>query len=44
MRVVKLHNDEVDIDEVLVRRLLGAQMPQWAPFRCIWLIPQVRIT
>jgi len=30
MRVVKLHNDEVDIDEVLVRRLLGAQMPQWA--------------
>jgi len=27
MRVVKLHNDEVDIDEVLLRRLLGAQMP-----------------
>lgn len=26
----KMHDDEVDIDEHLVRRLLGAQFPQWA--------------
>lgn len=28
--VVKMHDDEVDIDESLVRRLLAAQFPQWA--------------
>lgn len=30
MRVAKLHVDEVDIDEALVRRLLREQLPQWA--------------
>jgi aminoglycoside phosphotransferase (APT) family kinase protein len=30
MQVVKLHEDEVDIDERLVRRLLAAQAPAWA--------------
>lgn len=30
MQVVKLHSDEVDVDEVLVRRLLSAQAPAWA--------------
>lgn len=30
MRVRRLHRDEVDIDEALVRRLLASQMPQWA--------------
>lgn len=28
--VVKMHDDEVDIDAHLVRRLLAAQFPQWA--------------
>lgn len=26
----KMHVDEVDVDEALVRRLLGEQLPQWA--------------
>ncbi len=30
MQVVKLHEDEVDVDEGLVRRLLAAQAPAWA--------------
>lgn len=30
MQVVKLHDDEVDVDEGLVRRLLAAQAPGWA--------------
>ncbi len=29
-RGVKMHDDEVDIDEHLVRRLMTAQFPQWA--------------
>ena len=37
MRVVKLHDDEVDVDEPLVRRLLAAQAPTWAdhPLRLV---------
>ena len=30
MSTPKMHADEVDIDEALVRRLLAAQFPQWA--------------
>ncbi len=30
IRVTKLHSDEADIDEALVRRLLAHQMPRWA--------------
>lgn len=30
MQVVKLHADEADVDEALVRRLLAAQAPPWA--------------
>jgi aminoglycoside phosphotransferase (APT) family kinase protein len=30
MSVDKMHADEVDIDEALVRRLLAMQFPQWA--------------
>lgn len=30
MRVRKLHDDEADVDEPLIRDLLTAQMPQWA--------------
>ena len=30
MQVMKLHRDEVDVDEGLVRRLLAAQAPRWA--------------
>jgi aminoglycoside phosphotransferase (APT) family kinase protein len=30
MRIEKLHADELDIDEDLVRQLLSGQMPQWA--------------
>jgi len=30
MRIKKLHADEFDIDDDLVRRLLASQMPQWA--------------
>jgi aminoglycoside phosphotransferase (APT) family kinase protein len=30
MHIEKLHADEFDIDEDLVRRLLAGQMPQWA--------------
>jgi aminoglycoside phosphotransferase (APT) family kinase protein len=30
MRARKMHADEVDLDVSLVRRLLGAQFPQWA--------------
>lgn len=30
VQVEKLHSDEVDVDEVVVRRLLAAQAPQWA--------------
>lgn len=30
MHIEKLHVDEFDIDEDLVRRLLASQMPQWA--------------
>jgi len=30
MRARKMHADEVDTDEVLVRRLLAAQFPSWA--------------
>lgn len=37
MQVVKLHADEVDVDEALVRRLLAAQAPRWAhlPLRLV---------
>lgn len=37
MRVVKLHSAEIDIDEPLVRRLLGTQAPAWAqlPLRLV---------
>ena len=30
MTHVRMHDDELDIDDTLVRRLLRAQMPQWA--------------
>jgi aminoglycoside phosphotransferase (APT) family kinase protein len=31
-RVPKMHSDEVDVDESLVRQLVDAQFPQWAEF------------
>lgn len=30
----KLHADEFDIDEALVRRLIAAQFPKWAGLQC----------
>lgn len=30
MSGTKMHADEVDIEEVLVARLVAAQFPQWA--------------
>jgi aminoglycoside phosphotransferase (APT) family kinase protein len=30
MTHVRMHDDELDLDDTLVRRLLGAQVPQWA--------------
>ena len=37
MRVTRLHDDEVEIDEPRVRRLLGEQAPAWAglPLRLV---------
>ncbi len=37
MQVLKLHDDEADVDEALVRRLLDAQAPSWAdlPLRLV---------
>ena len=42
MQVVKLHDDEVDVDEGLVRRLLAAQAPGGPTFPFGWLSRPVR--
>lgn len=39
MRVDKVHDDEADIDEALVRRLLASQMPQWAELPLRLIVP-----
>jgi len=40
MRVQRLHPDEADINEALIRRLLVSQMPQWAELPLHLVEPQ----
>lgn len=40
MSTVKMHDDEVDIDAALVRRLLAAQFPRWADLPITPAVPQ----
>jgi aminoglycoside phosphotransferase (APT) family kinase protein len=38
--MTKMHADEVDVDETLVRRLVAAQFPEWADFRLEPVFPR----
>jgi aminoglycoside phosphotransferase (APT) family kinase protein len=38
-QIVRMHADEIDIDADLVRRLLGAQFPQWSDLPIERLLP-----